>query len=751
MSGIQVLRGLSGALLITLLAAAPSVQAQSAEYKFYQAYYLEHADGDVAAAARVYEQVASDRRADSELRAKAKSSGEACQEELATTDFAALVPPNTLVYAELNRPGAQLNQLLQMLGLLREDGSFADDSQHKFAISPELARELLGVRGAAVALTGFDMAAEKPAGVAILHPGNIAVIRGLIETALPAAAAPVESIEGFPTYNIEDEVFVTVTRRLVLVSTQREEIENVIWRLKGEETESLASNPQLADVVRDRGDGLLFFCVNFQPVLPLLNAGMAAAGTQSQELAMAQALLDLNSLRTLTGHMGVNDQGLFLDVTLRLDEENRNLVFQFLRMPAIDRDTLRGIPAGVAGFMAGALNEAEHIERLALPPTAENQPMTMLDIGREIFANVISFAIFAVPDAGEMAGEQPIPGAAAIVTVHDPARSTALWGEMLGVASLASGGGTLDGMKTDIDGVETRRYVFPEGVSVYFASVGNDMLISPSKKAIARSIATLRGGKSIVDDPAFAGGLKRMGENATFALFAHPGRCIDMARPFMNPNELKEVEPIIELMTDTVASLVMEHSKDTFRFNATVTGLPDIGPFVTRMIEQERTREARGRQLRKAKARGDWDKALDIIRSAREQNPENVDLVWKEFKILAAGKGDREAAASVGKQLLKALHEDATSLNNYAWALLTEDDFAGKYDELALKMSQRSNELTSHKKWMFIDTLGLALFKTGDVDAAIETQKKAVALCGESPRREEVEAALHKFEAAVEQ
>ena len=751
MFGVGMMRGISIALLVAVASLTPTAGAQSAEYQFYKAYYLENARGDDAGAAAVYEQVASERGADSKLRAEAKARGAACREELATADFATLVPPNTLVYVELSRPGAQLNQLLGMLGLLREDGSLTDDAEERFSISPDLARELLGVRGVAVALTGFDMAAEKPAGVAILHPGDIAVIRGLIETALPAAAATVDPIEGFKTYNVEGEVFVTLTNRLVLVSTRREEIENVIWRLTGEETESLASNPELAEVVRDRGDGLLFFCVNFKPVLPLLNAGLAAAGTQSQELAVAQALLDLKSLRTLSGHMGVNDEGLYLDLALRLDEGNRNLLFQFLRLPAIDHDTLRRIPAGAAGFLAGALNEADKIDRLALPATGETQPVTILDIGREIFANVVSFAFFAVPDAGEMAGDQPIPGVAAVITVHDPVRSKSLWGEALGVASLASGGGSLDGMKTEISGVETRRYVFPEGVSVYFAVVGNDVLLSPSKKAIARSIATLRGGESIVDDSAFAGGLKRMGKSATFALFAHPGRCMEMARPFMSPGDLEEAEPVIGLMTDTVVSVIMEHSNNTFRFNAMVTGLPDMGPFVSRMIEQERSRESTHRRLSDAESHGDWDEALSVVRDAREHSADSSDLLWKEFRILAVGKGDREAAMAVGKALLEVVGDDATTLNNYAWALLTDEDFGGDYAELALKMSQRSNEVTNHENWMFVDTLGLALFETGDVNAAIETQKKAVALCGDSSGREAAEKSLHKFQAAVAQ
>ncbi len=723
MERARVLRGAGGGLLLLILAVAPVVQAQSAESKFHRAYFMEHARGDLAAAAAIYTEVAADRRADAGLKAQARARGQACQEELASADFAKLMPPNALAYVELSRPGGQLSRLLEMLGLMREDGSVIGDPEQRLAISPELIRELLGIRGVAAAVTGFDPASETPMGVAILHPGDIGVIRGLIETALPAGGQIVDPIEGYPTFNIEGQVFVTLTQRLVIVSAQPQEIEGVIYRLKGEEAESLASNVELAEVMRQRDPSLLFFCVNFKPVMPLLNAGLAAAGTQSRELAMAQALLDLKSLRTLVGQMGVNDEGIYLDFALQLAEGHRNLAFQFLRMPAINPETLKRIPAGAAGFFAGALNDPDSQYMAARTAGSGGPaPVTMLDIGREIFANIVSFAIFAVPAEGQVAeGALPIPPVAAVITVHDPVKSQALWSQMLGVGSLASGGGTLEGMKTEIEGVQAHRYIFPEGISIYLASAGNDMLISPSKAAIASSLATLKGGKSILSDPAFAKSLERLGPNVTFALYAHPGRCVELAKPFMSPSDLAEAQPIVDLMTDTVASVVMEHSNETFRFSSMVTGLPNIGPFVSKLI-------------------------------TLEHQAKHSQQGWQQFRALAINEQDREAALAVAEKLFEQLHDDAHRLNNYAWELLTEEDkFGSDYVDLALKFSQRSNELTEHGHWAYVDTLALALFKTGDAAEAVEMEKKALALCGDGPGRKDVEDALERFQAAVEQ
>ncbi len=564
----------------------------------------------------------------------------------------------------------------------------------------------------------------------------------------------VEPIEGFPTFSIEGQALVTLTQRLVIVSAQRQEIEGVIWRLNGEDTESFADNAALAEIMAQRDPSLLFFCVNFEPVMPLINAVLAAAGTQSREAAIAQSLLDLKSLRTLVGQMGVSDEGIYLDFALQLAEGHRNLAFQFMRMPAINPETLKRVPAGAAGFFAGALNDpGSQYVAARTAGSDQPQPVTFLDIGREIFANIVSFAVFGVPAEEKVAeGAPPIPPVAAVITVHDPVKSRALWSQMLGIGSLASGGGTLEGMKTKIAGVEAQRFIFPDGISIYFANAGNDLLISPSKAAIASSLATLKGGKSILSDPAFAKSLERLGPNATFALYAHPGRCVELAKPFMNPSDLAEAQPFVDLMTDTVASVVMEHSNETFRFSTMVTGLPDIGPFVSQMITMQHDHEALQGRLRHARKQGQWDEALAAVRKLLKEQPGNFDLLHSEFEILATGVRDREAALAVAEKVFEAVRDNATLLNNYAWALLTEEEkFGDDYVGLALKLSQHSNELTEHGNWMFVDTLALALFKTGDAGEAVEMEKKALALCDDDDGRREIEAALERFQAGVKQ
>ena len=72
--------------------------------------------------------------------------------------------------------------------------------------------------------------------------------------------------------------------------------------------------------------------------------------------------------------------------------------------------------------------------------------------------------------------------------------------------------------------------------------------------------------------------------------------------------------------------------------------------------------------------------------------------------------------------------------------------------ETALRVAREASAMTNHANPGILDTLSLAYHLTGDTARAIENQKKAIALLspGESGLRASLEAALAKYEAALE-
>ena len=292
--------------LSSSLASAGDVQDA-----YYRAYFLEQEKGDFAAAAKLYSRVVAAKDVDAGIKAQARARLAACREEIASSDLLRLMPPDALAYAELNRPGEQLAQLLKSLGLLAGDQpQLKAGAGRRIAVSPVLIKGLLGLRGAAVAITGFDPGRDAPTGVIVINPGNLQVLRGVLESVLPAAAETVEAIRGRQTFFISDaQVYVCLTSRLIIASPDRSEISNVLGRLDGTVKKSLATVQGLPEVFAQRDDSMLFFCVNVKALMPMIDGMMALAGG-SREVAIARALLDPKSLRSFAKRSKISQSTL---------------------------------------------------------------------------------------------------------------------------------------------------------------------------------------------------------------------------------------------------------------------------------------------------------------------------------------------------------------------------------------------------------------------------------------------------------
>jgi hypothetical protein len=737
-------------LLAGHLAAAHGEQITD---QFYRAYFLEREQADFAGAAKLYTEVVSAKDAAAELQTSAKARLAVCREELAAADLARLMPPGPLAYVELNRPGDRLSSLLKQLGLLAGNGKPPAGGQNRLAISPVLIDTALGLRGAALAITGFDPSNQRPSGVLVVHPGDMEIVRGLIETGLPAAAEIMPSVGGFPTYQVEG-VYITLTARLVLAASGPADIEAVLERMKDPKAESLATDAELAEILKDRHGELLFVCINPKPLMPMLSMLMAAGATQSREAALAQALLDPNSLRAVTARLDVDDQGLALELTLRLDEGHRNLVYNFLRRPAIDRETLRCVPAGAAALLTLSMNQAPAKYADTTQPSSNEPPVvTALDIGREIFANINGLTIYALPPAADGAEPGGIPDLAAAITVNDPAKSQALWSQLLGIASLATGASSMEGAVHEIADTPVRSYRFDKNVTVHQATSGHYLLLAATESALTRSLDAQRSGKSVIDDPGFASLLARLGPHTTVALLAHAGRCAAIARPFLSPSDAAKFEPVAELLTRTSAFVTVDHSDRLLRLSVAVAGVPDVSGLVSKLLTEERQRERSEQAVARAIGAKQWDKALAMLDSQLAEQPNSASVLQRKFDLLAVNKQDPAAALAVAESLSLALWDDATALNNFAWALLTEKQYGQRFNDLALRLSHRSNELTKQGNWAYVDTLAHAEFETGDVEKAIELEQKAIKLSKTKANGAgfaDLEKALRRFQGAEE-
>lgn len=107
--------------------------------------------------------------------------------------------------------------------------------------------------------------------------------------------------------------------------------------------------------------------------------------------------------------------------------------------------------------------------------------------------------------------------------------------------------------------------------------------------------------------------------------------------------------------------------------------------------------------------------------------------LYSEF-IAACRQGDTDRTKAMAEQMMKEHSASPELMSVVAWAFLFFPNRNVRDPELALKMSKISVDASEGKSPAALNTYARALFVNGDVDGAIEQQKKAIALVPESVR-----------------
>lgn len=138
-----------------------------------------------------------------------------------------------------------------------------------------------------------------------------------------------------------------------------------------------------------------------------------------------------------------------------------------------------------------------------------------------------------------------------------------------------------------------------------------------------------------------------------------------------------------------------------------------------------RIRQQMMQRLSDAFTRQDWDAALGVIAEMEKKVP--GDLRTKQMKMMilqTAGRHDE--LFELQTVTVEEIWDDAVGLNEIAWGIAASD--GKKTDEalqLAMKAATRANELSGGEDGSVLDTLARVHYESGDLDTAIELQKKA--------------------------
>lgn len=566
------------AACVVFLLSAPGAQAQSAEEDFYKGYYLESEEDSPEEAIKLYTRVVRSDEAPTAIVEQARRRLAVCREVVLSRDLGRLMPPDVLAYLEVRNPGAHLARILEAIGL---GGEPAPDAP--FRISPRLIEALRDVNGAALALTDIDPRYGTPSGVVVLNPGRDEVFRGLVETWLSAGAAAqvlrsVEPMHGNATY-VSQYGSVVVTERLVIAGHPHQLVAEAVERLYSKASPALSGSDAFAEVGESREDALAFAFLNIHALLEKAKAQMSQYGGMPQEYYLTQAVTDIESIRWAAFSLGTCEQGLSGSFQVRLAEKNRALAYHLLRTPGVGPDVLKLVPNGAAGFLAFGLNEGEASARDPQRDAAM-QYVTGLDIGREIFSNIQEVAAFVL--AGEPG--MGVPEAGIVLKVANPAKSRALWGQMLGIGATLLHMDPNPVQTREVEGHEVQVYALPENLQLCFAALPDRVVLASTTGAVAGAIRAADGRGSAQDDPAFRKPAVLLGPHSSKILVVHAGRVFSMAQPFMGIPDW-QARQIAAVIQDVTLSMFTDETPTALR-GSILLGVPNVGPMIQELLRQ---------------------------------------------------------------------------------------------------------------------------------------------------------------------
>jgi tetratricopeptide (TPR) repeat protein len=87
---------------------------------------------------------------------------------------------------------------------------------------------------------------------------------------------------------------------------------------------------------------------------------------------------------------------------------------------------------------------------------------------------------------------------------------------------------------------------------------------------------------------------------------------------------------------------------------------------------------------------------------------------------------DAKQGYAYGEKIAEKNWDNAGFLNQIAWFVVDMDGIQTRNLEFAKKLANRANELTDSKDGAILDTVARVYYEMGDVDKALEYQRKAV-------------------------
>ena len=180
-----------------------------------------------------------------------------------------------------------------------------------------------------------------------------------------------------------------------------------------------------------------------------------------------------------------------------------------------------------------------------------------------------------------------------------------------------------------------------------------------------------------------------------------------------------------------------------------VDGSWDRDAFAKAEAEKARQQQEINRVMAMLRSADTAEKRMEAMKGLNgliEKMPDNVNMKMVKYDYMLENMSVA-SAVTYGDELAKANWDDQMMLNSLSWMMVINDKIDDQGKDFALRLAQRADVLTDHADPNVLDTVARCWFVKGDVQKAIEIQKKAIELADEDMVKQ-LQPSLKEYEEA---
>ena len=286
---------------------------------------------------------------------------------------------------------------------------------------------------------------------------------------------------------------------------------------------------------------------------------------------MARMFLDLEHLESVSASVGTTDKGIHAQARVVISEGNRNLAYGIVRTAPLSQRSLAHVPAGAAAVAVVGLNPPAKASDDSSPKTPS---LTAMDIGREVFANVEEISVFVLPAVPSDAA-RAMPEVGMVAAVKDPAKSEALWDQLLSLASMFGPQIAQPPQEVEIEGRKAKQYQFQGAPPIVVVRLADRSLAAGTRGAVSAAIKA-EGPNAITGDPQFQPLVAGLKPESSKAILVNVGRSVGIAATTAPPRDRATAQQIASLLGDLKVMVVTNEQPNELVIRASATGLPNV-------------------------------------------------------------------------------------------------------------------------------------------------------------------------------